>query len=71
MADKFYRALENAIKMLVDRGDGTHAERIEAYPPKVLMTDQDGNYARLRVDSGQTNFWSGKQFRTFQKLTIL
>ena len=34
------------------------------------MTDGDGAYSRLRVDVGQTNFWSGKQFRTFQKLTI-
>lgn len=57
-------------KLLVDRGDGTHAERVEAYPPAKLMTDGDGAYSRLRVDVGQTNFWSGKQFRTFQKVTI-
>lgn len=61
---------QNLFKLLVDRGDGTHAERVEAYPPVKLMTDNDGAYARLRVDAGQTNFWSGKQFRTFQKLTI-
>lgn len=70
MADKIFRVLDNSVKLLVDREDGTHAERIEAYPPKVLMTDNDGDYARLRVDVAQTNFWSGKQFRTFQKLTI-
>lgn len=70
MADKIFRVLENSVKLLVDREDGTHAERIEAYPPKVLMTDNDGDYARLRVDVAQTHFWSGKQFRTFQKLTI-
>ena len=57
-------------KLLVDRGDGTHAERVEAYPPAKLMTDSDGAYSRLRVDVGQTNFWSGKQFRTFQKFEI-
>ena len=57
-------------KLLIDRGDGTHAERVEAYPPAKLMTDSDGNYSRLRVDVGQTNFWSGKQFRTFQKLEL-
>lgn len=61
---------QNLFKLLVDRGDGTHAERIEAYPPAKLMTDSDGAYSRLRVDVGQTNFWSGKQFRTFQKLEI-
>ena len=57
-------------KLLIDRGDGTHAERVEAYPPAKLMTDSDGDYSRLRVDVGQTNFWSGKQFRTFQKLEL-
>ena len=61
---------QNLFKLLVDRGDGTHAERVEAYPPVKLMTDGDGDYARLRVDQGQTNFWSGKQFRTFQKLEL-
>ena len=41
-------------KLLVDRGDETYAERVEAYPPKVLMTDNDGPYARVRVDVGET-----------------
>ena len=57
-------------KLLVDRGDGTHAERVEAYPPSVLMTDGDGPFARLRVDVGQTGFFAGRAFRAFQKLTI-
>ena len=61
---------QNLFKLLIDRGDGTHAERVEAYPPMKLMTDGDGDYARVRVDQGQTSFWSGKQFRTFQKLSI-
>ena len=70
MADKIFRVLGNTVKKLIDRGDGTHAERVEAYPPMKLMTDGDGDYARVRVDQGQTSFWSGKQFRTFQKLSI-
>lgn len=61
---------KDLFKLLVDRGDGTHAERVEAYPPVKLLTDNDGAYSRIRVDVGQTNFWSGKQFRTFQKVTI-
>ena len=44
-------------KLLVDRQDGTYAERVEAYPPSKLMTDSDGDYARLRVDVGQTGFF--------------
>lgn len=61
---------KDEFKLLVDRNDGTHAERVEAYPPAKLMTDNDGEYARLRVDVGETQFWAGKQFRTFQKVTI-
>lgn len=57
-------------KLLVDRGDGTHAERVEAYPPSKLMTDSDGDYARLRVDVGQTGFFAGREFRTFFEFTI-
>lgn len=57
-------------KLLVDRLDGTHAERVEAYPPKVLMTDGDGPYARVRVDVGQTGFFAGREFRTFYEFSI-
>jgi len=70
MADKIFRVLGNTVKKLIDRGDGTHAERVEAYPPIKLMTDGDGDFSRLRVDVGQTGFFAGKEFRTFQKLTI-
>ena len=54
-----------------DRLDGTHAERVEAYPPKVLMTDNDGDYARIRVDVGQTGFFAGREFLTFYEFSIL
>ena len=56
--------------MLVDRQDGTFAERVEAYPPKVLMTDGDGPYARMGVDVGQTGFFAGREARTFYKFSI-
>lgn len=57
-------------KLLVDRQDGTFAERVEAYPPKVLMTDADGEFARMRVDSGNTAFFSGREARTFYEFSI-
>ena len=57
-------------KLLVDMGDNTYAERVEAYPPKVLMTDQNGIYTRLRVDVGQTGFFAGREFRTFWQFAI-
>lgn len=57
-------------KLLVDRLDGTYAERVEAYPPKVLMTDNDGPNARLKVDVSNTSLLSGYEFRTFQEFTI-
>jgi hypothetical protein len=58
-------------KLLVDMLDGTYAERVEAYPPKVLMTDNNGDYARLRVDVAQTGFFAGREFRSFLEFTVL
>lgn len=55
---------------MTQRDDGTHAERVEAYPPAVLMTDGDGPSARLRVDPAQTSFFAGREFRTFVRLNI-
>jgi hypothetical protein len=57
-------------KLLIDRQDGTYAERVEAYPPVKLMTDGDGDYARVRVDVGQTGFFAGREARTFYQFSI-
>jgi hypothetical protein len=54
-------------KLLVDMGDGTHAERVEAYPPKSLLTESK---SRLLVEPGQSGFFEGRYFRTFQKLEV-
>lgn len=73
MADqKFWTLPENTriFQLMTDRGDGTHAIRMEAYPPRVLMTDGDGEYARLRVDVGQTGFFAGREFFTFHEFSI-
>ena len=70
MADKTYKGPFNEDFLIVDRGDGTYASRVEAYPPKILMTDDDGDYARVRVDVGQTGFFAGREFRTFYDFTI-
>ena len=61
---------QGLLKLLTDMGDGTHAERVEAYPPKVLMTDGNGTYARMRVDVGQTGFFAGREARTFHEFAI-
>lgn len=70
MADIKFRFWQDIAKLLVDRGDDTWAERVEAYPPVKLMTDGDGPYSRLRVDSGQTGFWAGREARTFHEFSI-
>jgi hypothetical protein len=57
-------------KLLVDRQDGTFAERVEAYPPAKLMTDGDGDNARLRVDVAQTGFFAGREAFTFIRFDI-
>lgn len=73
MADQRFWTLpenERIFQLMTDRGDGTHAIRMEAYPPKVLMTDGDGQYARMRVDVGQTGFFAGREFKTFHEFSI-
>lgn len=68
--NKVFFAWQELKKLLVDMQDGTHAERVEAYPPKVLITDGNGSYARLRVDVGQTGFFAGREFRVLKELSI-
>jgi hypothetical protein len=38
-------------------------------PPDVYTTDTEG-FRRLRVDSGQTGFFEGREFRTFHEFSI-
>lgn len=57
-------------KLLVDRQDGTYAERVEAYPPKVLMTDNDNSFSRLKVDVARSCFFAGRQAFTFYEFSI-
>lgn len=70
MADIKWRFWQDITKRLIDRSDGTWAERVEAYPPAKLMTDSDGDHARLRVDTGQTGFFAGREARTFYEFSI-
>ena len=58
-------------KKLVDMGDGTHAEQAIAHPPFDLLTDGgSGPSRRLRVDVGETDFFAGRQARTFREFNI-
>jgi len=70
MADILYKGAQNADMKLVDMGDTTYANRVEAYPPLKIMTDDNGEYARLRVDVGQTGFFAGREARTFYEFSI-
>lgn len=58
-------------KKLIDMLDGSHAERVIAQPPFDLLTDGGtGPNRRIRVDVGQTGFFSGREFRTFREFSI-
>ena len=70
MANIAFRFWQDITKALVDHGDGTWKERVEAYPPTKLMTDGDGDYARVRVDVGQTGFFAGREAFTFHEFSI-
>jgi hypothetical protein len=59
-----------AYKQFTDMGDGTHAERVEIVPRADLMTNNGGDFARLRVDVGQTGFFEGREARTFYEFSI-
>lgn len=70
MGDITYRGNMNKDMRLVDMEDGTWCERVEAYPPIKLMTDDNGPYSRIRVDVGQTGFFAGREARTFYEFSI-
>lgn len=61
----FWRDSDNSGPYYLD-ADGNMSQGF----PKKFYTDNDGEFARLRVDVGQTGFFAGRMFRSFQKLTI-
>ena len=70
MGDITYRGNMNKEMRLIDMEDGSWCERVEAYPPIKLMTDDNGPYSRIRVDVGQTGFFAGREARTFYEFSI-
>lgn len=70
MSDVIYRGNMNKDMRLIDMGDSTWCERVEAHPPLKLMTDSNGPYSRIRVDVGQTGFFAGREARTFYEFSI-
>lgn len=70
MADRLIKGPFDEDMRLVDMQDGTFAERVEAHPPVKLMTDDNGEYSRLRVDVGQTGFFAGREGYTFYQFSI-
>jgi hypothetical protein len=70
MADRLIKGPFDEDMRLVDMGDGTFAQRVEAHPPVKLMTNDNDEYARLRVDVGQTGFFAGREARTFYEFSI-
>lgn len=70
MSNVIYRGNMNKEMLMVDMGDGTFAQRVESHPPLKLMTDDNGEYSRIRVDSGQTGFFAGREARTLYEFSI-
>jgi hypothetical protein len=70
MGDITYRGNMNKEMRLIDMEDGSWCERVEAYPPIKLMTDDNGPYSRVRVDVGQTGFFAGREARTYYEFSI-
>jgi hypothetical protein len=57
-------------RYLDETGEVTAGQLVTAYPPPMLMTNDGGDYARIRVDVAQTGFFAGTEFRTFRRLSI-
>lgn len=43
---------------------------IQDFGPADLLTSEREGYRRVRVDSGQTGFFEGREFRTFREFSI-
>lgn len=70
MANRVVRDENDAgvLRLDVDMGDGTHAERYIGQPPAFLLTGTTN--PRMRVDVGQTGFFEGREFRTFREFSV-
>ena len=62
----WYYKTENGEGPFFVTADGQAHQGLE---PRYL-TDDNGPYARLRVDVGQTGFFAGREFRTFREFSI-
>lgn len=68
MSDIDFGVLWGTIKKkLIDMLDGTHAERVIAQPPAILLTGTTN--PRLRVDVAQTSFFEGREFVVFREFS--
>lgn len=70
MADIIYKGAQNADMKLIDMGDTTFANRVEAHPPLRLMTENLNSFARLKVDVARSCFFAGRQAFTFYEFSI-
>lgn len=70
MSNVIYRGNMDKEMLLVDMGDGSFSQRVEAHPPLKLMTDSNSQYSRIRVDVGQTGFFAGREARTLYEFSI-
>jgi hypothetical protein len=61
----FWRESDNSGPYFLDL-DGQMAQGL----PVKMFTDSNGDYARLRVDPGQTGFFAGREFMTFHEYAI-
>jgi hypothetical protein len=70
MADRLIKGPFDEDMRLVDMGDGTFAQRFEAHPPLKLLTDNETQFSRIKVDVGRSCFYAGRQAFTFYEFSI-
>jgi hypothetical protein len=70
MSNVIYRGNMNKEMLMVDMGDGTFAQRVEAHPPLKLLTENGNEFDRLKVSVGRSCFFAGRQRFTFYQYSI-
>lgn len=64
------RRINDTLTYEDDAGDRLGAPVVVSNFPSALLSDADDGYPRLRVDTAQTGFYAGREFRMFYEYSI-
>lgn len=62
--------VNDVVRYLDELGEKRGTPLVVVTLPLSLLTDTDDGHPRIRVDSAQTGFWAGREFRTFYEYSV-